>query len=143
MKKTFLSLFAITLFSCSTTNATKNEGHNKLYEVLTQQSNGGASIRFFEILSEPNEIKMLQEDDNLKNKIKDTDIESSNFIILNMGEKTSGGYAIGIENVVETDNDIIVTVKETNPEPGAMVTQGFTNPFCVVKINSKKHLIIK
>ena len=40
-----------------------------LYEVLTQQSDGGGNIRFFEILSEPNEIKMLQNDKVLKNKI--------------------------------------------------------------------------
>jgi hypothetical protein len=36
---------------------------------LTQQSNGGASIRFFEILSEPNQIAMLQNDENLKIKL--------------------------------------------------------------------------
>jgi hypothetical protein len=59
-----------------------------------------------------------------------------------MGEKTTGGYAIGIQNVVETDKNIIVTVKEINPEPGSMVTQAFTAPFCVVKINSKKEIII-
>jgi len=37
--------------------------------VLTQQAHGGANIRFFEILSEPNEIKMFQNDEDLKNKI--------------------------------------------------------------------------
>ena len=60
-----------------------------------------------------------------------------------MGEKTSGGYTIGIESAVETDKNIIITVKETSPEPNAMVTQAITNPFCVVKINSKKEIIIK
>ena len=114
-----------------------------LFEVLTQQSDGGASIRFFEILSEPNEIRMLQNDENLKNKISPNDIQNSNFIVLNMGEKTTGGYKIGVDTVMETDKNIIITVKETIPEPGGMVTQAFTNPFCVVKINSKKEIIIK
>ncbi|MFV8372157.1 protease complex subunit PrcB family protein [Flavobacterium sp. LB2P6] len=142
MKKIIVSLVALTLFSCGAT-ITKSSEKNSLYEVLTQQTNGGASIRFFEILSEPNEIAMLQNDENLKNKISSNDIQTSNFIVLNMGEKTSGGYSIGIDTVVETDKNIVITIKETSPEPGSMVTQAFTNPFCVIKINSKKEIIFK
>ncbi|TDE45020.1 protease complex subunit PrcB family protein [Flavobacterium rhamnosiphilum] len=142
MKKILVALVAVTLVSCGATS-TKSSDKNSLYEVLTQQTNGGASIRFFEILSEPNEIAMLQNDENLKNKISPNDIQTSNFIVLNMGEKTSGGYSIGIDTVVETDKNIVITIKETSPEPGSMVTQAFTNPFCVVKINSKKEIIFK
>lgn len=142
MKRVILSVLAVTLVSCGATS-TKNSDANKLYEVLTEQSNGGANIRFFEILSEPNEIRMLQNDENLKNKIGPNDVQKSNFIVLNMGEKTTGGYSIGVANIIETDKNIIITVKETNPEEGSMVTQGFTTPFCVVKINSKKEIIIK
>jgi hypothetical protein len=142
MKKIIVSLVALALFSCGATT-TKSSDKNSLYEVLTQQTNGGASIRFFEILSEPNEIAMLQNDENLKNKISPNDIQTSNFLVLNMGEKTSGGYSIGIDSVVETDKNIVITIKETSPEPGSMVTQAFTNPFCVVKINSKKDIIFK
>ena len=137
MKNVILSLFAISLVSCSSASI-KTVETNKLYEVLSQESYRGASIRFFEILSLPEEIKMLQQDENLKNKISPTDIQKSNFIILNMGEKTSGGYSIGIDNVVETEKNIVVTVKENVPATGSMVTQALTNPFCVVKINSKK-----
>ena len=141
MKKTVLLFLTALLFSCSSTTTISDK--RPLFEVLTQQSDGGASIRFFEILSEPNEIKMLQSDENLKNKISSNDVQTSNFVVLNMGEKTTGGYKIGIENVVETDKNIIITVKETIPEPGGMVTQVFTNPFCVVRINSKKEIIFK
>lgn len=142
MKKIIVSLVAVALVSCGAT-VTKSSDKSSLYEVLTQQTNGGASIRFFEILSEPNEIAMLQNDENLKDKISSNDIQTSNFIVLNMGEKTSGGYSIGIDTVVETDKNIVITIKETSPEPGSMVTQAFTNPFCVVKINSKKDIIFK
>lgn len=142
MKKILMSAFAVVLASCSSASI-KTTDANKLYEVLTQQSNGGASIRFFEILSEPSEIKMLQNDNTLKHKVSALDVQNANFVILNMGEKTTGGYSIGIENVVETDSNIIIIVKETNPDPGSMVTQAFTMPFCVVKINSKKPIIFK
>ncbi|HWS60698.1 MAG TPA: protease complex subunit PrcB family protein [Flavobacterium sp.] len=142
MRKAALLLLTLILFSCGA-SSTKTSGSNALYEVLTQQSDGGASIRFFEILSEENEIKMLQNDEKLKDRIKLSDIQTSNFLVLNMGEKTSGGFKIGIESAVETDKNIIITIKETTPESGSVVSQDITTPYCVVKINSKKEIIIK
>ena len=142
MKKAVLFILTLILVSCGASSS-KTSGKNVLYEVLTQQTDGGASIRFFEILSEENEIVMLQNDEKLKEKIKTNDIQTSNFIVLNMGEKTSGGYKIGIESAVETDKNIIITIKETTPQSGSMVTQEITTPYCVVKINSKKDIIIK
>lgn len=141
MKKVVLLLLVLFLFSCSSN--VKNSGTKPLFEVLTQQPDGGANIRFFEILSESNEIAMLQNDDKLKNKIHPNDIQTSNFIVLNMGEKTTSGYKINVESVTETDKNIIITVKETVPEPNAVVSQVITYPYCIVKINSKKEIIIK
>ncbi|NDP27769.1 MAG: protease complex subunit PrcB family protein [Flavobacterium sp.] len=141
MKKAVLLLLTLFLFSCGA-SSTKTSGIHPLYEILTQQADGGASIRFFEILTEEKEISMLQNDEQLKNKIQPNDIQTSNFAILNMGEKTSGGYKIGIESAVETEKNIIITVKETAPAHSSM-TQEITTPYCVVKINSKKEIIIK
>ncbi|WP_035672801.1 protease complex subunit PrcB family protein [Flavobacterium sp. 83] len=137
------SLFLVLLLVSCGASSTKNSVKRPLFELLTQQNDGGASIRFFEILSEPNEIKMLQNDENLKNKISPNDIQTSNFIILNMGNKNSGGYKIEVESAVETEKNIIVTIKETIPGPNEMITQAITNPFCLVRINSKKEIIIK
>ena len=141
MKKVVFTLLTLVLVSCSST--IKQTENKSLFEVLTQQSDGGANIRFFEILSEPNEIAMLQNDEKLKDKIHPNDIQTSNFIVLNMGEKATGGYKIGVESAVETDKNIILTIKETIPEPNAMVSQVITYPYCIVRINSKKEIIIK
>ena len=141
MKKTALAFLTILMVSCS---ASKSDSSKKpLYEILTQQNNGGASIRFFEILTEANEIKMLQGDENLKNKVKPGDTTNSNFVILNLGEKSSGGHLIGIEKVEETADKIIITVKETRPKEGEMTTSVMSNPYTVVKINSKKEIVIQ
>ncbi|WP_304198349.1 protease complex subunit PrcB family protein [Flavobacterium alvei] len=142
MKKIVLFFLTLLLVSCVASSSKKSDS-NSLYEVLTNQADGGASIRFFEILSDEKEIAMLQNDEKLKNKIKPTDIQTSNFIVLNMGEKTSGGYKISIESAVETDKNIIITLKETAPESGSNASQEITTPYCVVKINSKKEIIIK
>ena len=73
----FVSVFVI---SCGATKSVdKSTG---LYEVLTQQSDGGGNIRFFEILSEPNEIMMLKSDESLKGKINQDDINDIAFLML-------------------------------------------------------------
>jgi hypothetical protein len=142
MKKIIVTVFSFAVVSCSVNKTTTTEKKG-LYEVLTQQSYGGGNIRFFEILSEPNEIKMLQNDEKLNKKISAQDVQNSNFVILNMGEKASGGYTIGIDSVRETDENIVIKVKETAPKEGAMVTLAITYPFCVVKINSKKEIVFQ
>lgn len=142
MKKSIGSLVLLLLFfSCKT--IVKVPEKKLLYEVLLQQNNGGANINFFEILSEPKEIKMLLNDEKLKGKISANDVQQSNFVVLNMGEKPTGGYAITVDSVVETDKNIVIKIKEITPEPGAMLMQVITYPYTVVKINSKKEIILK
>lgn len=141
MRKITFVFLAIIAASCA--SGPKNSGKKPLYEILTEQTNGGGNIHFFEILTEPKEIAMLQGDENIQKKITAEDMSNSNFIILNMGEKTSGGYSITVEKVEETANQIIVTVKEQGPSPGDMAASVMTYPYCIVKINSKKEIIIK
>ncbi len=141
MKRYIIIPVFILLLSCATTS--KKATEKQLFEVLTQQETGGATIHFFEILSEEKEIQMLLSDDNLKKKIKPSDINTANFIILNLGEKLSGGYSVTIDKVEETTTNIIVFVKEIAPNPNSPVTDVITNPYTIVKINSKKEIIIK
>jgi hypothetical protein len=142
MKKVVLLFVVICLFSCGAA-AVKADTNKALYEILTQQSDGGANICFYEILSEQKEISMLLNDGNLKKKIKQSDIQTSNFIVLNMGEKNSDGYKIDIESVVETDKNIIITIKEIAPKSNFPNVQDPLTPYTIVKINSKKDIIIK
>lgn len=143
MKKSILlvSVAVLFLFSCKST--TNTNGKKVLYEVLLQQNDGGGNINFYEILTEAKEIKMLQNDKKLKGKISTDDLQQSNFVILNMGQKPTGGYAITVESVTETDKNIVIKVKEINPDSGALLTQSITYPYTVVKINSKKPITVQ
>lgn len=142
MKKVVLIVVAFVLTSCGSSSIKKTDSKS-LFEVLTEEVDGGATIRFFEILSEPNEIAMLQNDEKLINKIKPDDIKTASFIVFNMGEKTSDGHKISIESAVETDKNIIITIKEIAPDASAVVNQEVKTPYCIVKVNSKKGIIIK
>ena len=48
------------LFSCS---SSKNGLNKPVYEILTVNNDGGANIKFYEILTEPKEIMMLLGDE--------------------------------------------------------------------------------
>lgn len=137
--KIFLSttiLFA--LISC---NANKQDlQSNSLFEELLVDYYQGAEFRFYEIISEPDEFKLLLKDKRLKNKITPEDIKKYNFAILNLGKRNTGGYGIGVEKVKITKDKALVYIKETLPKPMENVTYAITYPMCVVKIKTKKPL---
>jgi len=53
-----------------------------------------------------------------------------------LGEKPTGGYNVEISPAELTDSLLTIFVKETSPNPGAIVTQGFTQPFHIVRIEA-------
>lgn len=139
MKKYSLIAFAIILASCSTFK--KPVESKPLYDVLFGSDYGGGSFQFYEIISEENEFKMLLNDEIIKPYIKPDDIKTSNFILVNMGEKNSGGYTLKVENIQELSDKIIVTLKEV--PPSGMATTAITKPYYILKIKSKKPIEIK
>ena len=72
LKIGFCFLIAMLLLSCGSKSKL---AYKPLYEVLTQQKDGGATIRFFEILNEAKEIKMLLNDSNLRKKISHSKLQ--------------------------------------------------------------------
>ena len=140
MKKTLTAIFLLLIISCGTN---KNIAKNALYEILTQQKDGGANIEFYEILTEANEIKMLLNDNNLNNKIKEKDIETCNFIILNSGFKNQGNNKIEIESVIETTDKIIIKIKKPSNVTKPDFELATVNPYMILKIFSKKEIIFE
>ena len=141
MKKLLFIFLSFILINCG--SKPKVTRDKPLYEILSQQSDGGASIRFFEILSEAREIRMLQNDDELKKKIDANDITNSNFVILNMGEQTTSGYTIAVEKVEETADKVIITTRDQDPKTaGVKEDEVFYYPYTIVRINSKKPIEI-
>ena len=78
MKKAAFSLLSILLFSCGASSV-KNTDKKPLFEVLTEQDDGGGTIHFFEIVSDSLDVKLLQNDENLQKKIKQTHSKPYNF----------------------------------------------------------------
>lgn len=131
---------AVILFSCGPKPTIKNEEY-RLYEVLKVDEYSGARVRFYEVITDSQEFKMILNDPELKGKIHSKDILTSNFVLLHMGEKSTGGYRLDVESIHETDDQIVVKVKEVSPK--GMVTTAITYPLTVIKIHSKKPVIFQ
>ena len=141
MKKYLSLIIIIVLYSCSSTKSSVNR---PLYEVLAVNTTGGANIKFYETLTEPKEIKMLLGDEALRKLIKEKDIAENNFLILNAGPTKESYNRVKVEKVVETATEIEVYLKDSQKNIESTQQDDTTNyPFSVVKINSKKPIVIK
>lgn len=141
MRKYLSIVIIVLLYSCS---STKNSATKPLYEVLVVNNDGGANIKFYEILSEEKEIKMLLGDETLGKLIKAKDIKESSFLVLNAGPTKESLNRIKIEKVVDTPEQIEIYLKDTQKNLEVTQLDDMTKyPYTVVKINSKKKIVFK
>lgn len=139
IKRIIAIVLITTLFSCSSFKPPMIS--EPMYDVLFGSDYGGASFQFYEIVSDEREFNILLTDDMIKPYVKKEDILTCNFILVNMGEKKSGGYTIEVQKVEELADKVIVTLKEI--EPKGVATMAVTKPCYVIKIKSKKPIEIK
>lgn len=142
--KTKIGLFlvvALFLNSCSTS---KTVGKVPLYEVLVVNNDGGANIKFYEILTEANEIMLLLGDETLKKKVKKEDAQKSSFIILNAGPTKETFNRAAVQKVLEKEDAIEVYIKDMQKNVEAdLANENVFYPYSIIKINSKKQIVIK
>lgn len=62
------------------------------------------------------------------------DFSAEMVLVAVMGGRRTGGYSIEISAVAIVDDQLMVTVRETAPPPGAITTQMLTAPFHAVRI---------
>ena len=141
IKRISLVAVGLLLFSCSTTQKVMEK--KTLSEVLLTKNDGGANIKFYEIISEPKEINMLLGDEDLRKLIKKDDILTCNYLIINLGPLPDGNYASTLEKVEETPTNIVLKIKDLKTRETTLTDENTVYPYSVVKINSKKPIVLK
>src|SRR5690606_14029322 len=143
MKKTIiLSVLAVTLFSCCSkkttaqTNETTSVNADKAsaqakFEVLKQDEFGGRETAGNIAIRSQQELNNVYSELNLGTAPK-VDFTQRNVVALFMGTKSSGGYSIGIKNVVLNGNTAVVEVMSGKPE--GMASSVMTAPYCIASI---------
>ena len=114
------------------------------FEIIAQDDFGGMTDSKFIAIKDQkalNEIYNIISEGRLPElKAPPIDFEKETVIALFLGEKTSGGYAITVGQILNIDDKINVAYKITAPKRGEMVTTVMTQPYCIIKIpkTSKK-----
>jgi hypothetical protein len=106
------------------------------YDILFGRDYDGASFQFFEMITEESEYQMLLKDPIISPYLKPNDIQDNNFILVNLGEKPTGGWSIKVEKVKILKDKVEVVIREIPPK--GMATTAITTPNFVLKIKSKK-----
>lgn|GEM_PF-4693952 len=73
---------------------------------------------------------------------KPVDFRSSQVLASSLGEKTTGGYAVSVTKITETNANMVVTVVQSIPGPGCITTQAASHPYEFVVIPSRKPIEI-
>lgn len=60
------------------------------------------------------------------------EIDGKEYLIINLGEKPTGGFGLEIASAEIIDGKTVITVKELSPKPGDSVTQVLTYPQIVM-----------
>lgn len=136
MKKiTFLLLALVTIIACNTqknsgTNSSTMAG-NSNFEVIKQDAFGGRELESHTLITTQEELDALYRELNIE-FARPVDFTKENVIALFMGQRTSGGYGIGIEKVIEKNDKI--TIRRNYTEPQNIATAVITAPYCVAVI---------
>lgn len=130
-----LLLSVLVLFSC---NSTKDKTQqNKPFEILLQSATGGKTTQDFVVVTDAEALNTLYASINQyeeKNyQIPKIDFDSSMIIALFMGEKSSGGYEIIVDSIIETQDKVVVNYKITEPEATEGVIMAITQPYCIIE----------
>jgi TolA-binding protein len=131
--ETKISELAQLLLKDSTEN--QNEVNNEINNTNTDEN----KTSNYEI------VKELPEGITFNQKTKGGEMAEHDgyyYVIIKMGEKSTGGYSIEVVNVEINDKNANIYVKENNPDPTSTVTQAFTYPYVVVKFNFKPNVKI-
>lgn len=133
MKK-LLTLFSVLLIlSCSSSKSSKEVA----YVALIDSSHNGKQRESYEVID--NHIDLSKTYKLIKDElVPNIDFAKARVVVLYMGQKNTGGYTIGIEEVREESNKVIVKIKKTYPD--GMATMVITEPFFIAKINTTKKI---
>lgn len=69
--------------------------------------------------------------------IPEIDFDKEIIAFVNLGQTSTGGYTITVENIEMTKNEVVIHTGGTSPKSGDNVTMVITTPFTIVKLNKQ------
>jgi hypothetical protein len=70
------------------------------------------------------------------------DFSRGRVLLVDMGERSSSGYSIGVTSVDATDDSVMANVRLVKPGPSCIVAQEITHPYQFVFIPSLEEILV-
>lgn len=134
-----LSFILLTIISC---NCKKAASGSEKFSILKESAYGGREKESHALIKSENAFKAICKELNIQD-VPEVDFDKNNVVVAFMGQKRNGGYSITIEKVTVEDDTALVLVKNTVPEPDAMVTMALTAPYCMASIPKTDNVEVK
>jgi len=143
MKITSFTLLAI-LVSCTSTKSLKQQVENINFKELLNETQGGFDTAKLLVITDKQGLLDVYNQVNKIRKpnfdIPKLDYKKQCLLALFMGERSTGGYTISVDHILESPNKITVYIEEKNPE--GMTTMVISSPFCFVLIDKSDKEIV-
>jgi PrcB C-terminal len=140
MKKIFtLLLLALAVASCKINKASQSAS---TFEVLKQEAYGGWEEKSNIVIKSQGELTSLYKELGQEN-VPTVDFKKNTAVALFMGQKSTGGYSIGIKSINVKGDTAIIKVLETRPEPMTNATMALTTPYCIALIPKTEKVVFE
>ena len=116
------------------------------YEVVFKSQIGGKKEKSSQVIKNYEEFNSLITALNIGEesfgKLLAIDLEKHDLVACFLGEKTTGGYDIEVDDVLFTDTTAQIILKEITPEKNQLVTDAFTSPYLFVLVPKNKTILV-
>lgn len=85
-------------------------------------------------------IEGLKVEDSEFDQLTTVNFKENDVIILNQGNKTSGGFAIDVASISWENETLLIKKIESTPKKGEMVTMVLTSPYSITTIPKAKNI---
>jgi hypothetical protein len=147
MFKNRVSLIGVCLLflSCKPAQQVVEKEKDK-YEVVFKSQIGGKKEKSSQVIKNYEEFNVLITSLNIGEesfgKLLAIDLEKHDLVACFLGEKTTGGYDIEVDDVLFTDTTAQIILKEITPEKNQLVTDAFTSPYLFVLVPKNKTILV-
>jgi hypothetical protein len=116
------------------------------YEVVFKSQIGGKKEKSTQVIKNYEDFNTLITALNIGEesfgKLLAIDLEKHDLVACFLGEKSTGGYDIEIEDVLFTDTTAQIILKEITPKKNENVINAFSSPYLFVLVPKNKTILV-
>ncbi|MGV6831095.1 MAG: protease complex subunit PrcB family protein [bacterium] len=132
-----ITILLALVMSCGGTKFQNSSEIN--FEIIAQHEIGGDYEASHKAIMSTEEFNKVFADKEFSNSITSVDFNNQSIAYICLGEKTSGGYAVEVNKIIETVDKIEILYSTKGPKPTDFVTTVMTQPYCVIVFSNKEN----